>query len=305
MIKRAFLAACLICSAVSAVGTASTGADTPAVAAAEETQTCPACGYENKAGLNYCIKCGASLREEAAGEKITCPQCGTLNAEGAKFCTNCGYRFGAEKEAAGAPTAGSPKMGVYFTGGLASYGSTELKSDLQTGREDMGLSWAIGGGFALPVWSKAGKVRPSLELSTDVGFSTIDKEFGKQLAGDGFKTSLIPIRETVIFGIGLGSGKTVKPFCGFGGGVAILGWEYTHVPWELALDEGTTVKPVFDVPFGCEFRLTPHFGLGVKADYLIIPGDIEMEWAYEWYRVQAKTSVPNVFLFGGTARLDF
>jgi hypothetical protein len=73
----------------------------------------------------------------------------------------------------------------------------------------------------------------------------------------------------------------------------------------MTLDEGTDVKPVFDIPFGCEFRLTQNFALGVKADYLIIPGDIEMEWVLGPYELLVNASVPDVFLFGGTARFCF
>jgi hypothetical protein len=97
----------------------------------------------------------------------------------------------------------------------------------------------------------------------------------------------------------------VKPFCGFGAGVAILAWEFKFLEYEMTLDEGTDVKPVFDIPFGCEFRLTQNFALGVKADYLIIPGDIEMEWVLGPYELLVNASVPDVFLFGGTARFCF
>ena len=40
-------------------------------------------------------------------------------------------------------------------------------------------------------------------------------------------------------------------------------------------------------------------------DYLIIPGDIEMEWEIEGYVFDANASAPDVFLFGGTARFSF
>ena len=284
-----------------APGAAAMEPGTLTVAAAEETQTCPVCGYENKAGLNYCTMCGAPLIEETPGEKIYCRQCGAASPEDSKFCTACGYALQVKKPALAPP----PKKGVYFTGGLASYGGTTLESEAGRFSNDMGTSGAVGGGFAVTLLTRPGAGQLSLELSTDVGYSTINNEFEGDLGGYGFKISLIPIRETVLLGVAFGPRKMVKPFCGFGGGVGILAWEFKFVPYDMTLDEGTNVKPLFDIPFGCEFYLTPRFALGVKADYLIIPGDIEMEWDLRPYKFRVNTPVPDVFLFGGTARLGF
>ena len=245
------------------------------------------------------------MKEKEPGAKY-CPQCGAEIPEDAKFCTKCGYALKPKKPEVGAPWAPTPKTGVYFTGGLASYGVIELKAGGERAEDDMGPSWAVGGGFVLPVWSIPGVAQLSLELSTDGGFSTIDKEFEEGLEGLRFKIGLIPIRETAIFGVGVGPRNMIKPFCGFGAGVGILMWEFKHVDLEEPLDDGTSVKPFFNIPFGCEFRVTPSFALGVKADYLIIPGDIEMLWwENEWYELEVNASVPDVFLFGGTARLGF
>jgi len=278
-----------------APGVASTGAETLAVAAAEETQTCPACGYENKADVNYCIKCGAPLKEEAPGEKIYCRQCGATSPEGSTFCTACGCALEEIKPGVGAASAPrAHEIGIYFTGGLASY------------EGDMGNSWAAGAGLTVPLFTRPGAAQLSLELSSDVGYSKINKEFELGYFGKiGYKISLIPIRETVLLGVGVGPRNMVKPFCGFGAGVAILAWEFKFLEFEMTLDDGTSVKPVFDIPFGCEFHVTPHVALGVKADYLIIPGDIEMEWEIEGYVFDANASAPDVFLFGGTARFCF
>jgi ribosomal protein L40E len=297
----------LACFGASAPGSASTEAEALTLtAAAGETQTCPRCGHENKAGLNYCVKCGAPLIEETPGEKIYCRQCGAASPEDSKFCTACGYALQVKKPALAPP----PKKGVYFTGGLASYGGTTLESEAGRFSNDMGTSWAVGGGFVLPVWSKPGAVPLSLELSTDAGFSTIKKNLDfRHFAKFGSRTSFLPVRETAVFGAGFGPSKMIKPFCGFGGGVGIVMWKYkTVIVHEEIFSVGTAVKPLFDIPFGCEFRLTPYFALGVKANYLIIPGDIEMEWEhplYPLYGIKANVSVPDVFLLGGVARFCF
>jgi hypothetical protein len=302
-------AVAITCVVGFAAGAAGTEAGTLAVAAAEETQTCPECGYENEPDLNYCIKCGAPLKEEAPGGKVYCPQCGAPSPEGSTFCTACGYALKGEKPGLGASSAPPPRrIGIYFTGDLASYGGAalELEEWGLTAEDDMGGSWAVGGGLAVTLVTRPGAAQLSLELSSDVGYSKINKEFELDYFGKtGYKISLIPIRETVLLGVGVGPRNMVKPFCGAGAGVAILAWECKYIPYEMTLGEGTSVKPVFDIPFGCEFHVTPNFALGVKADYLIIPGDIEMEWEIEGYVFDANASAPDVFLFGGTARFSF
>ena len=281
-------------------------AETLTIAEASKDVNCPECGYENEPDLNYCIKCGTPLKEEAPGGKTYCTQCGAPSPEGSTFCTVCGNALKGGKPGLGASSAPpAHRIGIYFTGGLASYGGTSLESGGDRAEGDMGTSWAAGGGLTITLWTRPGAARFSLELSTDVGYSTINKEFEGDLRGYGLKTSLIPIRETVLLGVGVGPRNMVKPFCGFGAGVAILAWELKLLEYEMTLGEGTSVKPVFDIPFGCEFHLTPHFALGVKADYLIIPGDIEMVWIFGPYRREVNASAPDVFLFGGTARFCF
>lgn len=295
------LAIAAVCVIGFAPGAGGTEAETPAAAAAGEAQTCPACGYENSADVNFCIKCGAPLKEKAPGEKIYCNQCGAPSAAGSKFCTACGYALEEKKPKPGAAsTSPTSRIGVYFTGGLASYGGTTLEYEGGRVEGDMGNSWAAGGGLTIRLWTRPGPAQLSLELSTDGGFSTINSE--RALINAGFKINLIPIRETALFGLAFGPRKMIKPFCGFGAGVGILVWEFQFVPYEWTLDDGTDAKPLFDIPFGCEFHLTPNFALGVKADYLIIPGDIEMLWPGE-YPVNA--SAPDVFLLGGVARFCF
>ena len=270
-------------------------AGTLAVAAAEETQTCRECGYGNKADVNFCIKCGARFSKEALGEKTYCPQCGAASPEGLYFCTACGYQLKVKLPP-------PPKKSVYFTGGLASYGVTTLATWLGRCSGDMGTSWVAGGGFSYQVWSKPGMVLYSLELSTDAGFYVIKKDFHVSINHFSSRTWFLPIRETAVFGAGFGPDKMIKPFCGFGAGVSIVRWKYKTVTYEEISSFGITVKPFFGFPLGCEFRVTPSFALCVKADYLIIPGDIEMLWPNE-HLVNA--SAPDVFLFGGTARFCF
>ena len=297
------LAVPLTCVVGFAPGAAAMEAGTLAVAAAEETQTCRECGYGNKADVNFCIKCGARFSKEALGEKTYCTQCGAPSPEASKFCTACGYRLKVKKPAFAPP---AHKIGIYFTGGLASYSAIALTGVGWDVAREMGTSWAVGGGFVLPVWSKPGTVPLSLELSTDAGFSTKKKDFDLHFRKFSSRTSFLPIRETAVFGAGFGPSKMIKPFCGFGGGVGIVIWKYkTVVVHEDIFSVGTTVKPLFGIPFGCEFRVTPSFALGVKADYLIIPGDIEMEWEHPLYGVKANVSVPDLFVFGGTARFCF
>lgn len=299
-------AVAVTCVAGLAPGAAAMEAGTLAVAAAAETQTCPACGYENEPDLNYCIECGAPLKEEAPGGKTYCTQCGAASPEGSDFCTACGYALKGKKPGLGASSAPpAHRIGIYFTGGQASYGDTVLDIEGGSYTRDMGSSWAAGGGLAVTLLTRPGAAQLSLELSSDVSFSKTDTKFEGYLAGVDLQMSYIPIRETAILGVGFGPRNLVKPFCGFGAGVAIIKRKFEYVPYALTLDEGTSVKPVFDVPFGCEFGLTPNFALGVKADYLIIPGDIETTWDLEWYEIKANMSAPDVFLFGGTARFCF
>ncbi len=206
--------------------------------------------------------------------------------------------------AASAPTASA--IGVYVGGGLASYSEIKFTAEGEHEEGDMGASWAVGGGLIAPVWSRPGVVEPTFELSTDAGVSMIDKEFEEaDLEGLAFKINLIPIRETAIFGVAVGPANMIKPFVGFGGGVGIVMWEARVIDPEIKLDDGTNVKPLFNIPFGCEFQLTPGVALGVKADYLIIPGEIGMKIEEEYYEVDIDATVPDVFLFGGMARFDF
>lgn len=45
--------------------------------------TCAACGTENRAGVRFCVQCGAMLSR-------ACPSCGAAYNEGERFCGECG-----------------------------------------------------------------------------------------------------------------------------------------------------------------------------------------------------------------------
>lgn len=199
-------------------------------------------------------------------------------------------------------------MGTYFGGGLAAYSGVEITTFDYYTRSDMGTSWAVGGGLTVPVWWWRGAVVTSLELSTDVNFSVIDKELlGPELDYVNLKITAIPIREAVVFGVGVGPRAMIKPYVGFGGGVTIVAWEVYYAipgyPEIRDIDSATNVKPTFSIPFGCDFRLTPNFGLGPRAEYLIITGEVDgyNPWAEELF----EATVPNIFSFGAVARFDF
>jgi hypothetical protein len=159
-------AVAITCVVGFAAGAAGTEAGTLAVAAAEETQTCPECGYGNKADVNFCIKCGAPLKEEAPGGKTYCTQCGAPSAAGSTFCTACGYALEGKKPRPGAaPAPSASRVGVYFTGGLASYGGAAFESGGEPVEEEMGKSWAAGGGVTVTLVTRPGAARFSLTLS--------------------------------------------------------------------------------------------------------------------------------------------
>lgn len=194
-------------------------------------------------------------------------------------------------------------VGVYFNGGLASFGDLETKVTYRgfVGKyyEGLGTSYYVGGGFVIPIWSRGGAVSPSLELATDVGFSSKAKELEYQEL-QGFKISFkaIPIMENIIFGVAVGP---ARPFVGFGAGVAIVPWKFTQISSGVEMDSQTEVKAAFGIPFGCEFRLTPNVALGARAEYTVITGEATPEVAIE----NVRTLMPDPFLFVGVARVDF
>ena len=54
---------------------------------------CPNCQALNSVEVDYCLKCGTSLKVDVP--KKYCFVCGAENSANAKFCTNCKYQFDA------------------------------------------------------------------------------------------------------------------------------------------------------------------------------------------------------------------
>ena len=52
----------------------------------EEGFVCPKCGHVNKAGANFCFKCGEKLAK-------VCPDCGKSNDTDASYCIKCGKKL--------------------------------------------------------------------------------------------------------------------------------------------------------------------------------------------------------------------
>lgn len=199
--------------------------------------------------------------------------------------------------------AAAAAVGVYFDGGLASFGDIETR--VKYGpitlkeTEPLGSSYWIGGGVALPIWRHPGKVSPLLELATDVGYGSKTKEGENEyLQGYEISWGMFAVRESLLFGVAAGPGK---PYVGFGGGIAVVPWAITHIETGNELDSHTEVKPAFGIPFGLEFGVTPSLALGFRGEYLIVTGDTTPEVEVEGVH----TAIPNALLLGGTARLNF
>jgi opacity protein-like surface antigen len=195
--------------------------------------------------------------------------------------------------------AAAAAVGVYFNGGLTSF--SDLETHVRYGpftfkeSEPLGVSYWVGGGAAFPVWRHAGKVSPLLELATDVGYGSKTKDAENEyLEGDEISWGLFAVRESVIFAVAAGPGKT---FVGFGAGIAVVPWSLTHIESGAEIDSHTEVKPAFGIPFGLEFDVTPSFTLGFRGEYLIVTGDTTPEVEVEGVH----TEVPNALLLGATA----
>jgi class 3 adenylate cyclase len=62
---------------------------------------CLSCGLDNRAGSNFCSRCGRSLQ-------VGCPSCGAAVAAGDQFCANCGTGLGEGVAFGEAQPASSP-----------------------------------------------------------------------------------------------------------------------------------------------------------------------------------------------------
>jgi len=54
---------------------------------------CPGCGTENRAGIRFCVQCGANLTR-------ACASCGAAYNDGERFCGECGSALSAGVTAA-------------------------------------------------------------------------------------------------------------------------------------------------------------------------------------------------------------
>lgn len=199
--------------------------------------------------------------------------------------------------------AAAAAVGVYFNGGLASFG--DLETRVRYGpftfkqSEPLGISYWVGGGFGIPVWRHSGKVSPLLELATDVGYGSKTKDGENEyLEGYEISWSMFAARESLLFGVEAGPGRT---YVGFGGGIAVVPWALTRIETGAEFDSHTEVKPAFGIPFGLEFNVGPSFAAGFRGEYLIVIGDTTPEVQVEG----VDTEIPNALLLGGTARFNF
>lgn len=64
---------------------------------------CPACGHENTADTEFCIRCGTSLG-------LVCANCATYNTAASRFCKRCGNAFATVAVPVAAGVAASPPM---------------------------------------------------------------------------------------------------------------------------------------------------------------------------------------------------
>lgn len=56
-------------------------------------KTCPHCGQEVDANVNFCSKCGKPIPDKP--QRKPCPRCGTIRKPGNRYCGKCGYDFNA------------------------------------------------------------------------------------------------------------------------------------------------------------------------------------------------------------------
>jgi len=199
--------------------------------------------------------------------------------------------------------AAAAAVGLYFNGGLAAYGDLELRVEwgpfVFTEHEPLGNSYYVGGGAAVPLWIyRTANVTPRLEANAEIGYSSKTKQVEYEEAQDyELAWTTVPIRGGFAFGLDAGP---ARPYGGFSVGLAIVPWTVTHTPTGLEVDSQTETQATFGIPFGCDFRLTPAVAVGLRAEYVIVTGEVSPEIETE----NVTIPMPNPFLITGTVRLD-
>ena len=201
-----------------------------------------------------------------------------------------------------AAPAAAAAIGLHLHAGLAAIGDLEATYAwgplVFKGSEPLGNSYYVGGGVDVPLWRYASAVSPEFALATDVGFTSKTKQLERAELRD-FELSwkTVAVRESFVFGVAVGP---AKPFVGFGAGVAVVPWTFTQISTGAELDNQAEVKAAFGIPFGCEFGVSPRFGLGLHAEYVIITGDVTPEIEIENLNI----AMPDPFIIGAKARLN-
>jgi hypothetical protein len=195
-------------------------------------------------------------------------------------------------------------VGLHIHGGLAAIGDIEATYTWEPlpfvfkDSEPLGNSYYVGGGVDIPLWRYASAVSPEFSLATDVGFTSKTKQLEHaELLDFELSWKTVAIRGSFVFGVGVGP---ATPFVGFGGGVAVVPWAFTHNPTGAEIDSQTEIKAAFGIPFGCEFGISPRFGLGLHAEYLIITGDVTPETEIQ----NLDIAMPDPFIIGAKARIN-
>jgi hypothetical protein len=151
-------------------------------APAAETQKCPQCGYENKAGLKYCVACGAPLDSDAAEWK-SCPRCGRKVRAESDFCSGCNYSFVAEKrikkDSVRTGFVGTAKFGLLsLTGGggnppgfyvtFGKFVSDQISTNGGLGYESWPNGYSVPLFFRFKMHFLSGSISPT--IYADVGY---------------------------------------------------------------------------------------------------------------------------------------
>lgn len=247
---------------------ADAGATAPwVVVAAPDAQTCPECGYENKPGANFCVKCGAELGKEPPEEKRVaekeCPTCGADVPPNAKFCTKCGYSLVAETEV-------KPRRVRRLVTGAVKV-SVFPKSEATP----LGISFYVGG-----------RVLPSAALLFGLGYETWSYENGIEFTSDGYTVPfLFKFKYNFLEG-------RISPSL-----YAELGFGLSKIKenvWWLGERDDDDQGMLFGLGGGGDFLVTDNLGVFLEGGWR----GRQTEKVYPWWG-QTEAGVLNFFQLGG------